>query len=258
MNPNTESKWFVQNSGYVQGPFDNQSLQNYLQTLAEDILSNCLVWKRGLPEWIKVDHIASADQKIAEISNKVVTPQEKDSDLFQKTFTQSFTEGVFYRVQLNFIDQPLMSKADLMAFIAKQQDVSKISIQEPQSKEWKDVYSFPDIVERLGLSRRKQARVPILAQFVGKTSQSENETSYRVITISHGGVGFTETYDLKIGDEIEGQITSPHFFQPIFIKAEVIYAGQDGYIGLKFTQIADEGKAAIIEYIKKFGKASNP
>lgn len=176
-----------------------------------------------------------------------------DNELFEKTFTQAFAEGSFYRVQVNFVDQNLMSRAELLDLISKQEDVSVISIQDPKSKEWKEVYAFPDIVEKLGISRRKQQRVPILAQFNGKSSKSKN-VSYRVITISEGGMGFTENFDLKIGDEVEGQITSPHFFQPISVKADVIYAGLDGYIGLKFSQITDETKAAVIEYIRKFGK----
>ena len=68
-------------------------------------------------------------------------------------------------------------------------------------------------------------------------------------------MGFTENYELKIGDEVDGQISSPHFFQPINVKADVIYAGLDGYIGLKFSSVTDETRAAIIEYIKKFGKS---
>ena len=68
-------------------------------------------------------------------------------------------------------------------------------------------------------------------------------------------MGFTENYDLKIGDEVDGQISSPHFFQPINVKADVIFSGQDGYIGLKFSKATDETKSAIIEYIKKFGKS---
>ena len=75
-----------------------------------------------------------------------------------------------------------------------------------------------------------------------------------MVTISEGGMGFTEVFDLKIGDTVEGQISSPHFFQPLNVNADVIYSGLDGYIGMKFTQINDEAKSAIIEYIKKFGK----
>ena len=183
------------------------------------------------------------------------TSVEVDEEMFEKTFTQAFADGVFYRVQVNFIDQPLMSKNELLQLIAKEEDVSVISIQDQKTKEWKEIYAFPDLVEKLGISRRRTQRVPILAQFNGKSTKSKT-VSYRVITISEGGMGFTENFDLKIGDEVEGQISSPHFFQPINVKADVIYAGLDGYIGLKFSSVTDETKAAIIEYVKKFGKAS--
>jgi hypothetical protein len=178
-----------------------------------------------------------------------------DEELFEKTFTQAFSEGVFYRVQVNFVDQPLMSKNELSQLISKTEDVSTISIQDPKSKEWKEIYSFPDLVEKFGISRRKSNRVPILAQFNGSSSKSK-ACSYRVITISEGGMGFTENFELKIGDEVDGQISSPHFFHPISVKADVIYAGLDGYIGLKFSSITDEAKSAIVEYVRKFGKNS--
>jgi len=163
--------------------------------------------------------------------------------------------GAFYRVQINFIDQPMMTKNELLNLISKQEDISTVAIQDPKTKEWKEVYAYPDIVEKLGLSRRKHARVPILAQFVGRTNRHESFNA-RIITISEGGLGLTEVYDLKIGDVVEGQLTSPHFFQPINIRADVVYSGLDGYIGLNFTQINDESKSAIIDYMKKFGKSS--
>ena len=256
MNPAPDTKWFLQLNGNVKGPFTQDTLQSTLQTLDDAATAQALIWKRGLPEWVKASKFQTAKHQTPEDASDFDTKTEMakvDDDLFEKTFTQTFTQGAFYRAQVNFIDQPLMTKSELLTLIAKQQDVSKVSIQDPRTKEWKEVYAFPDIVERLGLSRRKQPRVPILAQFTGK-SNTNQEVSYRVITISQGGMGFTENHDLKIGDEVEGQISSPHFFQSISVKAEVIYAGQDGYIGLKFSQIPDEARAAIIDYIKKFGK----
>jgi hypothetical protein len=263
MNKVIDTKWFLQFNGQVQGPFNQDSLQVTIQSLGDNNSENALVWKRGLAEWIKANKWQASDYKnmqfnasslgIQDGDTHTQASNDNDSDLFEKTFSHDFTEGVFYRAQVSFVDQPLMSKAELLTLIAKQQDITKVSIQDPKTKEWKDVYAFPDIVERLGISRRTQARVPILAQFTGKSNKNP-EVSYRVISISQGGVGFTENYELKIGDEVEGQISSPHFFQSINVKAEVVYAGQDGYIGLKFTLVPDEAKAAIIEYVKKFGK----
>jgi hypothetical protein len=208
-----------------------------------------------LTEWMKASKWNPDEEETQAFTQPTSSPVY-GSDAGDKTLAQTMTEGQFYRVQLNFIDQPLMTKPELLAMLAKQPDVSTISIQDPKSKEWKEVYAFPDLVERLGLTRRNHPRVPILAQFSG-TSDKFPELNARIITISEGGVGFTDQFELKIGDSVEGQITSPHFFQPISIKAEVIYSGLDGYVGLAFKQITDEAKSAIIDYIKKFGKGSN-
>jgi hypothetical protein len=254
-----ETKWFIQFNGQVQGPYNQDTLQSTLQGLSDDHLLHTLVWKKGLSEWVRASSLDSSDldhdiQSLTPFSEAVTS---LDGTEMSDTSSQ-ITEGVFYRVQINFVDQPLMTKTELLQLISKQQDVTKVSIQDPHSKEWKEVYAFPDIVERLGLSRRKQSRVPILAQFSGKLNSQAEVVNYRVITISEGGMGFTENFELKIGDSVEGQISSPHLFQSLPVRAEVIYAGPDGYIGLKFTQITDESKSAVIEYIKKFGKNPNP
>lgn len=284
MTETAQIKWFVQLKGKVQGPFTNENLAQTLQGMSDDNAQQALVWKRGLAEWIRANQWQKADQQIKKMAsapphpttpiknNSASTQQQSsplnlppdadehtrtaiDAELFEKTFTQAFAEGVFYRVQISYVDQPLMSRDELLQLVAKTEDVSILSIQDNKTKEWKDIYAYPDLVEKLGISRRKTQRVPILAQFSGTSNKNKN-VSYRVITISEGGMGFTENYDLKIGDEVDGQISSPHFFQPINVKADVIYAGLDGYIGLKFSTITDETKSAIIEYVKKFGKSS--
>lgn len=272
-----DAKWFLQLDGQIQGPFSQITMESTLQSLSAEQAALALVWRRGFAEWVKIDkwrttesvttppdelvdlELSDLDIKVEPVASEAgaskIDLSKLDAELFEKTFCGQITEGVFYRVQINFVDQPLMTKAELMTLVAKQVDVTKVSIQDPKTKDWKDVYAFPDIVERLGLSRRKQSRVPILAQFSGRSTKSE-QASYRLITISQGGMGFTENFELQIGDEVDGHISSPHFFQAVHVKAEVIYAGADGYIGLKFKDTTDETRAAIIEYIKKFGKSS--
>ncbi len=255
-----EIKWFMQYQGRIQGPFNTPGLQSTLERMESHFLEKTLVWRRGFTEWIKAskwqteDHTKTFTQNT--FSEKTQVSASSSSIQRKPTSTQApqMNEGAFHRVQVNFVDQPLMTKNELLALIAKQEDISVIAIQDPQSKEWKEVYAFPDIIEKLGLSRRNHPRVPILAQFNGRTTHHENFHA-RVITISEGGLGLTEVHDLKIGDEVEGQITSPHFFQPINFQADVVYAGTDGYIGLRFNQINEESKASVIEYIKKFGKS---
>ena len=258
------TKWFLQFQGQVQGPYSDENLESALQQMGDQNKESTLVWKRGLTEWIKSTKWKTDGVINTFIPNEATTaptkipitaiPTSASPDL-EKTFSGT-TINTLYKVQLNFVDQPSMTKVELMAFIAKLKDISALSIQNPRTKEWADVYAFPDIVERLGLSRRKHLRVPILANFAGLTGTNA-PVNVKVVTISEGGMGFTEVFNLKIGDTVEGQISSPHFFQPLHVKAEVIYSGLDGYIGLKFSQINDEAKSSIIDYAKKFGKASS-
>ncbi len=251
------SKWFLQVSGRIKGPYTNESMQSTLAQISESQMQSAYFWKRGLTEWMRAPKwradIATQFAP-AEVTAQTQTGAQKETTMGKNsTGTKDIAT---YRVQINFVDQPAMSKTDLLNFISKQQDLTKIAIQNPQTKEWSDVYGFPDIVERLGISRRKNSRVPILAQFTG-TAKGQMSFAAKIVTISEGGMGFTEVFNLQIGDQVEGQLVSPHFFQPINLIADVIYSGLDGYIGLKFTTINDEAKSAIIEYVKKFGKSQN-
>lgn len=294
-NYHSEPKWFMTLNGKVQGPFEAQGLLGTLLTLTEGELSETFVWKRGLAEWLQAkrwqnnpEAYAHANEKspLYEASTSVsrasataatrITPAEKteinpieqngemlnqlvdhsneeSSEVFDKTKTSLGQQN--FRVQVNFVDQPVMSKDELLRLISRQQDVSVVSIQDPVSHDWKDVYHFPEIIEKLGLSRRATPRVPILAQFNGKSTHQEN-FSARIITISEGGMGFTEVFDLKIGDQVEGLISSPHFFIEMNVAGEVIYSGLDGYVGLKFIQINEEAKSSIIDYVNKFKSKS--
>ena len=251
------SKWFLQVSGRVKGPYSNEAMQSALAQISETQLAAAYFWKRGLTEWMK------APKWRADIALQFA-PSEQTSKSQTEIFKEPVTAKaaavaeslITYRVQVNFVDQPTMTKTELLNFVSKQKDLTKLAIQNPQTKEWTDVYGFPDIVERLGISRRKNSRVPILAQFAG-TVKGQTPLNAKIVTISEGGMGFTEVFSLQIGDQVEGQLISPHFFQAINLKADVIYAGLDGYIGMKFTDINDESKAAIIEYVKKFGKSQN-
>lgn len=158
-----------------------------------------------------------------------------------------------FKVQFNGVDQPPMNKEELIKFTAQQDDPSLIMVFDKKLKEWKEIYTFPDIIEKLGLSRRQNRRVTLLANLKGKINNSK-EINARLTTISLGGFGLTDVFDLKIGDTVQGQISSPHFYTSLPIHGEVTYSGSHGNIGLKFTKMTDEGQALVVDYIKKFGQ----
>jgi hypothetical protein len=273
------TKWFYHNNQTVKGPVSTEELQNLIATFSD--AQRTFIWSRGYTEWISADRWQpqtihdssynepnSATEELTQ-TNYNAAPDVESAREFQilEEKTHAFDQHTNdierteiptteipsekYRVQLNFVDQPAMTKDELMIFASRVDDPSQIAIFDPKFKEWKEIYSFKEIVEKLGLTRRKHPRVPILAQFSGTTSRHEKFNA-RLVTISIGGLGLTDVFDLNVGDAISGQITSPHFYSPVTIEAEATYCGNDGYVGLKFTQINDDSQSLVTDYVKRF------
>lgn len=253
-------KWFLNQSNKVHGPYDNAEVQDLIQTLGSGAKQS-YIWTRGMSEWMTADkwnpnYIQNINTQVERKFNTDATTinfVETKPAAVSRTIDSGVKPIQKYKVQYNFIDQNQMTKDELLEFTIKQSDISKISVFDPNTKSWREIYAIPEIAEKLGLSRRKTPRIPILAQFIG-TSAKGLKLNSRVVTISVGGMGFTDTFELTIDDQIRGQITSPHFFTPLNIEAEVTYTGTDGYVGLKFTQINDDTAALITDYVNRFSE----
>ena len=265
-------KWFLNQNSKIHGPYENTELQELIQS-NESQMKSSFVWTRGMPEWI------TADKWSPQYIQKINTQQErqfKSNEFVNETGTKkninvqdispntnldsgkdhtkySTKYTTKYKVQYDFVDQVSMTMDDLLNFALKQNDVSKITIYNDQTQQWQEIYALTEIADKLGLSRRKVVRIPILAQFIGITNKGLKLNS-RVVTISTGGMGLTDLYDLNIEDQIRGQITSPHFFTPLSIEADVTYTGHDGYVGVKFSQVNDDAKALITDYVNRFSE----
>lgn len=268
------TKWFINSNNYIKGPFSTEEIKNQMHSFSEQMQTTFL-WSRGHSEWIRADkwnpesNTQTHNQNYAQMASMTENtytppPKETAKNIFEKPTAKASPLEVLedikahtvekWRVQYDFVDKGEMTKEELTTFTAKQEDVSKISIFDKKDREWKEIYSMPDVVQRLGLTRRENQRVPILAQFTGTLVGANTKVNSRVITISHGGMGVTDNFELKLGETIQGQLTSPHFFTPLTLTAEVTYAGLDGYVGLKFVNLNDEMQALVMDYIKRFGK----
>lgn len=263
------NKWFINANNFIKGPFSTEEIKDQIHEFSEQ-LQTTFLWSRGYSEWIRADKWnpetaaptpSQNNASIASSTEATYTPPPKN--IFEKPPRVSKADVIEdikahtiekFRVQYDFVDKGEMTKEELTLFTAKQEDVSKVSIFDKKDKEWKDIYSMPDIAQRLGITRRENQRVPILAQFSGILAGTVKKINSRVITISHGGMGITDNFELKLGETIQGQLTSPHFYSPLTLTAEVTYAGLDGYVGLKFVNLNDEMHALVMDYIKRFGK----
>lgn len=263
------NKWFINANNFIKGPFSTKEIKDQMHGFS-DQMQTTFLWSRGYAEWIRADKwnpeasvpaSAQNQTQIASSTEATITPPPKSTfDKSVRVSKAAVIENIKahtiekFRVQYNFVDKGEMTKEELTTYVAKQEDVSKISIFDKKDKEWKDIYSMPDIVQRLGLTRRENQRIPILAQFTGSLIGSDNKINLRVITISYNGLGITDNFELKLGETIHGQLTSPHFYSPLTLTAEVTYAGLDGYVGAKFVNLNDEMQALVMDYIKRFGK----
>lgn len=279
-------KWFVHQNNKVNGPYSETEIE---QLSRAGSLSAAFLWSRGLTDWLSSDRWSlqmatklrtsaatttlntapTAKQPAPEEKTQTITTSEvqsprPDFKIIPSETTKALDAGgtktvVFkkndqrYKVQYDFQDQGYMNIEELIKFTSVQPDVSKIAVYDGEKKEWKEVYSIPEISDKLGITRRKNSRVPIMAQFTGHSHQGDKINS-RIVTISVGGMGLTDNFNLTIGEAVQGQITSPHFFTPLPIEAEVTYTGHDGYIGLKFIQVNDDSLALITEYVNKFSQ----
>ncbi len=223
-------KWFFLNNNEVQGPFTETEINSLAAQHSEG-----LVWGHGLAEWIKPDDWRKTMtdlQGILESLQSDMTPQwrVKQGD---------FEAGPFVYDQLIQVLKAHPNPGDILLF------------QESESG-WKSIYSFPTIVEEVGITRRSHERVPISGMF---TYEKEGARFQCLLSsISEGGIGILEAQGLSVGDTIKGLIESPQLPMPINCSCEALYRQDESTWGLRFVGLPMETKSLIIAYTQKFNK----
>lgn len=219
-------KWFLLQMGQVHGPYTLEETESRLGEA-----SDTLVWGRGLAEWLPPmewkESLNTLGSAVSEVVQEQPTWRFRDPSEEWGPFTYT----------------------DLVETLKKRVDFGGVMVIGEGFDNWKDIFSIQKLVSDLGITRRTHARVPIMGLL---RFESKEAPALRVVSISEGGLGVTEVIDLKISEQFTGVLSSPHFFQEIPCTCEVVFVGAEGYAGLRFTQLASEGKAAIIEYVNKF------
>lgn len=228
-----EKKWFILNDGVVSGPFDTAAVQ---QRAAEP--ANGMVWGRGFPEWVSLARW-----------------QKLESELEKSIASQRAQNERMWRIRTREQEYQPMNLDQMMAFLRTQSDFSEIYVWTEGYSDWKEVFQIHRIMDELGISRRKHPRVPLMG-----TIECEGATgtfTARVLSISEGGLGITDSPAVKIGEKFKIVLKSPNLFMPIHATVEVVYVGaNDSYVGLKFLGLQSESQSAIIEYVKKLLETS--
>lgn len=218
--------WFILSNGQVTGPYDSTEIENNLSSATDP-----LIWGRTVSEWMVPAKWRQAQQSL------------------QKAKADAAPESI-WKVRVEGIEKAPLKYSELIAYLKTLTDFSSVDIRPDSSSLWKEIYAFPQIADDLGISRRSHPRVPIVGKLVCELPAGPKD--YRVISISEGGLGLTDASDLKIGQRFKGILTSANLFITITSDCEVVYAGNDGYVGLRFIGLPEEFKSSIIEYVNKF------
>lgn len=227
----TQKKWFLNLNSLVTGPFDQQEIENELKKNPA-----ALVWARGFSEWFSG----------AELPSKLLEHEQKN---------QSIQTQVAWKYKIHGLEFGPFSMKDLILELKKLAQVSPVELWNDADKHWKEIFAVEAVADQLGLSRRSHPRVPIMGSFEGEGP--DGNFKHIVVTISQGGLGLGETFKFKLGDLLKGTLVSPNLFISVHCSCEVVYVGQDGYVGLRFTGLPSEAQSAVIEYVNRFEAAIN-
>lgn len=217
--------WFILSEGQVIGPFSPEEVESKVGSLSQP-----QIWGRGQGEWMEPNKWRQS------LKDLPPTPAAASKDL--------------WRIRVEGKDLQPMVYDELLKYLRSLKDYSSIDIYMDKSGQWKDLYAVQQIVDELGISRRSHPRVPITGTLECETEDGSFEC--RVISISEGGLGVSESKNMQIGQRFKSTLKSPNLYIAVSCTCEVVYIGNDGYAGMRFVSLTEEAKSSIIEYVKKF------
>jgi hypothetical protein len=233
-------KWFLvdqKNAKKVFGPLRFDQLASYKDQ------ASMVAWHPSMKEWLPVQEILQDPQTFVPHQNeeKLITASRKTTWNLKTPLQER--ENLSYLELLNILK-------DLRSF-------DDVWIWSKGYPSWLSIFELPQIVDDLGISRRKHPRAPISGKvFVGENG---SPLEGRLQSISEGGLGARELPPLALGSTHPLTIKSPALFSPVNAIAEVVFIDPElKLVGFKFSSIGHEAKSLILEYISKFDQSKVP
>lgn len=219
-------KWFVSNNEQVSGPFSSEQVHAGVEN--GSIVGSYLIWSRAMNEWTSVTTWLRKSDQIQQLEH----PENKS----------------IWHYAVSDSSYGPMTRSEMLESLSKIRDLGDVLVWTHGMKAWASIFDFHDILDDLGVNRRKHPRANISGSVV---VNFEGETFIgQLSSISEGGIGAKNLPQLIPGQEIKLDIKSNHFSSVISVKARVQYVNSRGYAGLKFDNLHMEAKSTIIEYVK--------
>ena len=225
------NQWFVIVDGIVRGPMSAAELESSLSAWSQP-----LIWGRGLAEWVGPNSWKNQLESLGrQESTRVSTSVDSDRT---------------WKLKIDGREYPPLPYESMLEALKSRDDLSDAWVWTEGYSDWREIFQVHQIADELGVSRRKHPRVPIMGTV--DCESSERKYQLRALSISEGGLGASDGQNVQIGERLKIILRSPNLYGPIHASVEVVFAGLDGYVGMRFVGIQAESKSAIIEYVCKF------
>jgi hypothetical protein len=219
-------KWFVQLNDAVDGPLSTDEVTSRL--VDGHLTKAQLIWGPTMDAWMNLQQW-----------------QQNISGFGEGTAPEPTTEAWHYAVGGQ--SHGPMSRPQLVDELKSLQG-GDVMVWTKGMKEWAPLYEFHDLLNEIGINKRQFPRAELTGKAVLRTEG--NVTIAPLLSISEGGFGVALEEGLTSGQAVTVELQSAVFLGSLHIKAEVRYVGE-GVIGFKFTQISQEAKGTIIQFIKQ-------
>lgn len=222
-------QWFTCHNEEVHGPFSTEDIKSQITNgvLTED----SSIWGKPQNQWM--------------------TPKRWLETLAETLEQwQDQKENRLWHFALNGESHGPLTRPSLIAEL-KNHDVSQIMLWTKGMRSWAPIFEFHDILDELGVNRRKHPRADIQGKLILK---SEEQTLIgNLVVVSEGGFGAAHLFGVTPGQVYSAELQSEHFGQPIHVRAEARYQDENGFTGFRFQNINVESKSRIIQYVKAIG-----
>ena len=231
-------KWFTFDNEIVDGPFSTAELKTFAEN--GQLSDSVMVWGRVQTQWVNVnDWLGSVDDLV---HNGKVYSFDSKREWHYGAKGNSF--GPF-------------SRPELVSILNEQDTLDGILLWTSGMKDWTPLFEFHDILEEMGVNKRRHKRAQIDGTVLLTLSSGEI-TSGKLVTISEGGLGFIGISDLTPGETVQLEIVSPIFKRNIRVAAEIQYVSDNNFVGVSFKKIHSEAISQIISYVRQVDAKSAP
>jgi Tfp pilus assembly protein PilZ len=225
-------QWFLYSSDLVSGPHSTADIQQKL--ISRELLAESYIWWKGQREWVPA------------------VTWRNDLESIIASHNTSPEHPVWY---IDMGEKPIgpLTHLELIENLSRTNNPSQIRLWAVGMKKWKSLFEVQDVLERLGISRREHERAPIMGTLtITRTNDSPLCFSAKMASISVGGAGVSDVFDLRNGDDVLMVLKSREIPSLLHISGEVVYAAKNGNAGIKFRHVSEETWSLIHSYVKKF------